>query len=233
MDCFNPISKINPYKKPCKTLSRGKYNKPMLCQVDKLNLNCNGIKHIKRGGCLPYTIYNGRLYICFGRHNPSRDLTDFGGGKQSNEDIIDCAVRECNEETRGVFGKITRSIVNRFNCLYNSEMLIILIYIEEADGGNIIENSKHQFDNNLRDLIRNNIFSKNKKKEYLEISELVWVSEEQIENISNLPLFNKVRRFLLSSGLFSSQNSNIDFMNGTECQVESNNNIMVTEICYA
>lgn len=216
MDSFNPISRINPYKKPFKSLSRGKYEKPLLCQVSNLNLNSNTVKNIKRGGCIPYTIYKGKLYICFGRHNPSRDLTDFGGGKQVNEDIIDCAVRECNEESRGIFGKITKEIVSRFNCLYNSEMLIILIYIEAADGSNIMENSKHQFENNIQEIVKNKVSAKNKRNEQLEVLELVWISEEQIENISSLPLFNKVRRFLLSSGLFTiSYTSNNEILTET------------------
>lgn len=63
---------------------------------------------VVRGGVLPFFYdEHKRLTFLLGRDYRSGDLTDFGGHREEGESIVDCAFRECNEETNS-FLKITK-----------------------------------------------------------------------------------------------------------------------------
>lgn len=59
------------------------------------------------GSILPVTIYNGRVYLLFGKE---RDIdenpgwSDFGGGRDKNESHFETAAREGSEELTGFLG---------------------------------------------------------------------------------------------------------------------------------
>lgn len=58
-------------------------------------------------GILPVSIYNNKLYFLLGKENQFNDSpgwSDFGGGKENNESIIQTASREGSEELNGFFG---------------------------------------------------------------------------------------------------------------------------------
>lgn len=172
------------------------YNNAKYGQVSQLTLFHN---RIRRGGVLFYTIMDRKLYICFGRDSKTNELTDFGGQRLDKETIVQCAVREGNEESRCSFGKIGTSI-HTYGCLYNSEMLIILIPVPSSLKKDSVLNFEkcinldekaYRDDGTLR-------------RSYREMKELVWLSEEEIlKNLFSLDpqinIFTKVRRFLLSS----------------------------------
>src|SRR5579875_896569 len=172
------------------------YEPARLLKVSELPFYSFDTRKIKRAGIIPYTFINDKLYICLGKDIRTGDLTDFGGGRKENENIIYCAVREANEETRCAFGRLRPNEMGNYYCLYNSSMLIILIPVSSNDG-DIRDVSKYNFDNMV------NISEKQSKYRcYNEISDIVWLSEEEIDeifsDIPNIRLFARVRRFIYS-----------------------------------
>jgi|TARA_Y100000992_G_scaffold244063_1_gene175150 8-oxo-dGTP pyrophosphatase MutT (NUDIX family) len=69
-------------------------------------------------GILPVSIYNNKLYFLLGKENKFNDSpgwSDFGGGKEGNESIIQTAAREGSEELNGFLGdekEIKNLIIN-------------------------------------------------------------------------------------------------------------------------
>tara|TARA_Y100000389_G_C17443474_1_gene510107 strand:- start:1440 stop:1916 length:477 start_codon:yes stop_codon:yes gene_type:complete len=68
-------------------------------------------------GILPYSIYNGEIYILFSREYiiKTKDAwSDFGGKKENRESYLETAIREGWEETVGFFGtkESVRRLVN-------------------------------------------------------------------------------------------------------------------------
>lgn len=175
-----------------KNLSYNVYDKPKICLVSDINTKSNYIKKIKRGGCIYYSFKKGKLKICLGKHQLSGDLTDFGGMKNYDEDIIQCAIREGNEETRNAFGVRKVEDVLLYPILHNVNMCIIFIPIDALGDDDVVELSKSNF--NQSKMLD--------KKCYQEISELVWLNEEEIMDIFSvwpkIKVFDKVRRFIVS-----------------------------------
>jgi 8-oxo-dGTP pyrophosphatase MutT (NUDIX family) len=62
-------------------------------------------------GILPATIYKGKLYFLFGKENKYEDsapgFSDFGGGTDNNENLLETAAREATEELTGFLGDET------------------------------------------------------------------------------------------------------------------------------
>ena len=57
---------------------------------------------------LPVSIHNGKLYFLFGKENQMEDsakgFSDFGGGVEGNETLLQTAYREGSEELSGFLG---------------------------------------------------------------------------------------------------------------------------------
>lgn len=192
-------------------ITRCAYEKTKLCRVYELDLR--KYKKSSRGGVLPYTFINNELYICFGRDRESGDLTDFGGTKQINENIIQCAIREGEEESRKSFGQVSEGQARNFWCLCNSNMIIIFVPVE-------LENSPNGAIEDIRKVTQRNFETKiliTKHQAGLrcfnELSGIVWLNELQISNafstFPNFKMFWKVRRFIYSSGLFNEKGCEI------------------------
>lgn len=188
------------------TVSRGTYEPSRLCRVCDLNMRDPTIRNIPRAGVIFYTLINDELHLCFGRDRVTGELTDFGGGKQINENPINCAIREGNEESRYAFSKISVQQVQYFSCLYSSKMLIIFVPVVSSNDMDIRMITANNF--NERKFLN---YYQRKDRRYNEISEIVWLNETQICDIfSNRPtisMFAKVRRFIYSCDLLS-QNIN-------------------------
>jgi len=159
---------------------------------------------ITRAGCLYFTIIDSELFICFAKDKNTTDLTDFGGLKKKYESPIQCALREALEESRKSFGTIKEEQVMNFICLYSNHSLIIFIPVIAPDSRDI------------RRIIQENFESKHflneeekEKRCYNEISSIVWLGEEETENLLSdnpkLRLYNRSRRLIYSCSAFSSQ----------------------------
>jgi len=59
-------------------------------------------------GILPATIYKGKLHFLFGKENKYEDsahgFSDFGGGTDNKENLLETAAREATEELTGFLG---------------------------------------------------------------------------------------------------------------------------------
>jgi hypothetical protein len=205
INLFSAIPRRHNRKKP---VSRRTYEPSRLCRVYELDMRDPTIRNIPRAGVVFYTLINDELHLCFGRDRVSGELTDFGGGKQINENPVNCAVREGNEESRYAFSKISVQQVQYFTCLYSSNMLIIFIPIVSPNDIDIRTITANNFDK--RKFL--NYYQRNDRR-YNEISEIVWLNETQICNIFSdrptISMFAKVRRFIYSCNQLS---QNIDTM---------------------
>lgn len=176
---------------------RQMYDSSRLTKVSQLNLRDPSIARIPRAGVLFYTFIEDEFYLCFGKDLQSGDLTDFGGGRKKGEDPIRCAVREGNEESRFAFSEIQPDQVQGFLCLHSPQMLIIFIPVVPPDDIDILLTTQTNFLSkqflNQRQ-IRSRCFN--------EISEIVWLSEREIDQLftdrPTLKVFSKVRQFIYS-----------------------------------
>ena len=79
-------------------------------------------------GILPTTIYKNKLYFLFGKENKYEDsapgFSDFGGGKDDNELLLDTAIREGGEELTGFLGsdEELKKLLNK-TATYNIDIL--------------------------------------------------------------------------------------------------------------
>lgn len=70
-------------------------------------------------GILPTAIYKGKLWFLFGKENKyetsAPGFSDFGGGTEQGESLLDTAIREGGEELTGFLGSDTqlRSLLRR------------------------------------------------------------------------------------------------------------------------
>jgi len=206
----NPFERLNISQQPKRMISCGEYEPAILSVVKLLDFRSKNVQNIERGGCIFFTIINDEFYICLGRDKRSGDLTDFGGRrkKKRNENIIQCAIREANEESNCAFGLTSINVVQEFKVLYNSQMLIIFIPVKVMDNDDIISITMDNFTSGA--LVPD---GKNSIKHNDEISELVWCCEKDINDmLSSWPkirIYDKVRRFIRS---FFGNNANVEVM---------------------
>lgn len=195
----NVFSSIPRRHKSYKSIRRGPYEQSRICKVQELNLKDCVIRNIPRGGVIFYTFINDKLYLCFGKDRRTNDLTDFGGGRHDRcgESPVHCAVREGNEESRYSFSSITVEQVQGFNCLFNSSMLIIFIPVMSPNELDIRNITCQNFSESKFLTVK-----QKKDRRYNEISEIIWLDEEQVSNIFSkqprMQMFAKVRQFLYS-----------------------------------
>lgn len=153
------------------------------------NLNLSNL-NIERGGVILYTFIDNNIYFGFGVDNKSKDLTDFGGGiKKRDGNAIRGCLREFQEESLGIFKKLTYDDVKMSPVIYNRHSMIIFI--------------KHNLDcNYIRETFINcsQEFIKNNKK--IEIIDIKWISLNLLhellscDNSKNIKIYNRVANML-------------------------------------
>lgn len=228
MDNYSSVFTKIPRKHINKrAIQKGSYENSRLTKVKDLDLTNPDIRRIPRAGILFYTYIDSYLYICFGQDRKSQDLTDFGGTRRRNENPIRCAVRECNEESRLAFGRITTRQVQECCCLYSSKMLIIFVPVVAPNG---LDVRTLTWDNFVNKNFLN--ISQSNHKSFNEVSIILWLGEQQIKNLfSEMPylqVYNKVRRFIYSCRYFS---SNIDRMKRILFSVVENKDKNINKYC--
>lgn len=157
------------------------------------------IKHIPRCGCIFYTYVNGEINWCLGRDKLTNELSDFGGHRKLNESVLECIVREGNEESRKVFNKFNANDILNCWCLWNQHMIIVFIPVISKTKKDIREMTKLHFETKK--------FLNEKEinhKSYNEIIEITWLTCTQLNKIlyseleTNEILYMKIKKFILS-----------------------------------
>jgi 8-oxo-dGTP pyrophosphatase MutT (NUDIX family) len=108
----------------------------------------------ERAGVIPYIIDNGTIWFCFGRDRQTRELTDFAGRvNKEDQNIEDTALRECREETLDIF-KITKETLEQEDpiYIYDDRSLTILVPVNKLSthGELYRKNSIKNFKQELR-----------------------------------------------------------------------------------
>lgn len=152
------------------------------------------IENPVRSGAIIYTHHQGKTYFCLGVDSNYGDLTDFAGGVKKDEMVMENGIiigglRELEEESLGVFGKLSFNDVANQLSFYSSNMLIMFIKI-----------------NTNKDKIKRDFFEKatgvvgefvtNKE---LEVSDIHWIEKSDfLESISGRGnrLYSRVRKIL-------------------------------------
>ncbi len=145
--------------------------------------------NVRRSSVIPYIIINDSIYFLFGIDTDSGDITDFGGGCKSNEFALYGGLREFEEESNGIFGPVYDEIKkSNYVALKDRNMATIFVPLEKE----WLHTAKKIFENERKNT---------KTKCRLEIKELLWLSEEHLENMLIDPtshdykLWTKLRRY--------------------------------------
>ena len=131
---------------------------------------------------LPVAIHKGKLYFLFGKENEMEDsaqgFSDFGGGLEGNETIMETALREGSVELSGFLGdsKAIKALMNRGIYKLSHGDYHIHIFLMKYD-----ENLPCYFTNHHRfvwDRMDKNILNDSK---YFEKQEIRWFSQEDMK----------------------------------------------------
>ena len=161
--------------------------------VKNLEVHSSLLKNVKidmenpvRSGVIVYTHYQGKTYFCLGVDSSYGDLTDFGGGMKKNENVIECGLRELEEESQGIFGKIKEEDVKDCLGFYCKNMMIMFIQ-KNVD----IKKIKNDFKSKIR-----NVDDVNGPPE---VSNIEWIESKDFINIvsgKGKRIYSRVRRIL-------------------------------------
>jgi hypothetical protein len=192
------------------------YTSSRLEYVYNLDLKDSTINQIKRGGVIFYAFVKGELFFCLGRDRRTNEITDFGGGRKEKgdraENILECAVREGNEESRQALGTLTIENIQPYLCLYNPQMLIIFIQVSADPADEIFDLTRTNFQHYTyvpREYPRGKASMSKVSECYNENSGIIWLSQYQMEDLlSENPsdrLFPSVRKFIISCDAMKSK----------------------------
>lgn len=149
-------------------------------------------KDINRAGVIPYTYYKNKLYFLCGIDNKTRDLCDFGGGFKKNENVFITAIRELNEESCEILGRVVspNNLINSI-ALYYKKNVLFFLYIPDTwlnDAERLFYYSKFK----LRGI-----------KKYNELIGIKWVNEDDfmdiIYNNNNRCFWSKIKKTISNS----------------------------------
>jgi len=164
---------------------------------------CGSIPYIllKSPGTPGVPVGNGyKLWFLLARHKATGELGDFGGGIKKIETTLEGGIRELHEESRGIFENIYKTPSDMASCITlvdRQDMAEIFIPLDPEwfvsakikfhATGSYSERSKIAGPCSERSKIAGPCsdrgISRTKKKLSDEISELVWVSEETLDNL--------------------------------------------------
>ena len=165
---------------------------------------------------LPIAWKNNKMYFLFGKESPSEDsskgFSDFGGGVESGESLVDTAMREGSEELTGFLGdedQLKKLIANNggmFTLNYKDTYHIHIFKIEYDENLPTHYNNNHAF---LWKKMNTEVLRKTKLFEKIEIG---WFTIDQmmdrkrefrdfyrdIIDTTIVPEIPNIRRFLSS-----------------------------------
>jgi hypothetical protein len=144
-----------------------------------------------RSGAIIYTHHGGKTYFCLGQDSIYGDLTDFSGGKKQNETVIEAGLRELEEESLGIFGKLTVTEVKESMGFYCTNMLIMFIR-RDID----MEETKKKFNDRLQKKLAMLSVSVN---DSVEVNDIIWLETKEFLEVLNgkgRRVYSRVRRIL-------------------------------------
>ena len=183
------IKRANRYKLVTRRIDNGRIRHKSGKNVEVFTSTLKNVKLSSEGpirsGAIIYTHFQGKTYFALGQDSFYSDLTDFSGGKKQGESIIEGGLRELEEESLGVFGKISVTDVKECMGFHTNNMLIMFIHLD-VNMQRIVE----EFDKRLGEKGEN---------ENLEVNQIVWVEKSDFLNIiegKGRRLYSRVRRLL-------------------------------------
>lgn len=127
------------------------------------------LKRTRRTSVVPYIKSEDKIHFLFGIDKTYREMTDFGGGVKKDETLIQAAHREFHEETKGIFAKVI-NISSLSKCKNFVGEYTTVTFVQVHSGWKKIANERFKS-------------RKSTKKIHNEISELLWVSSDDLDNI--------------------------------------------------
>jgi hypothetical protein len=183
------LKRANRFKLVTRRIDNGRIRHK---SVKNMEVFTTTVKNVKmtgdgpiRSGAIIYTHFQGKTYFALGQDSVYGDLTDFSGGKKQGESIIEGGLRELEEESLGVFGKVLVSDVKDCMGFYTNNMLVMFIHLD-VNMQRIVE----EFDKRLGEKSEN---------ENLEVNQIVWLEKSDFLNSiegKGRRLYSRVRRLL-------------------------------------
>jgi hypothetical protein len=153
----------------------------MKCKVSDLNIYK---KSLKRAGIVLFAKYKKSIWFGMGIDRMSGDISDFGGHRMKKDsDILETAIREFEEETLGVCGKIKKENIKNCYSVHDNN-IVVIFYPTEI---------------NIKESI--NIF-KNTVSGNTEMSGLIWIKQEKLKRIlsdtevEGPKIYSKIKKLL-------------------------------------
>lgn len=140
----------------------------------------------RRAGVIPYIKQLGETILCMGIDTIYNQISDFGGGKEKNDrNIESAAIRECYEESLGIFNfrpKYLRESIY----VYDDDTLIILVEMKLKCSPELFRLSTIE-----------NFKSKHMSTAFSEMKELIWIPLKEIyEYIGSDKIYKRTSKLL-------------------------------------
>lgn len=154
-----------------------------------------------RAGIVLFYVENDSLYFVFGYDRKTHELTDFAGGLlPTDRSMIDTAIREFDEESLGIFDKLTYEKLLPFKLIYDSTNLIIFVRITKQ----VYEKKRDEFQLKYKECNNPN------KVEICGIESIRWeIVRDMIlinhdKKNTNTILYERVREFMYRGNIHDS-----------------------------
>lgn len=183
------LKRANRYKLVTRRIDNGRIRHKSVKNMEVFTSDLKSVKMVGdgpiRSGAIIYTHFQGKTYFALGQDSIHGDLTDFSGGKKQRESIIEGGLRELEEESLGVFGKLLVGDVKDCMGFHTNNMLIMFIHLD-VNMQRVVE----EFDKRL---------GEKSEKENLEVNQIVWLEKSDfLKSIEGKGrrLYSRVRRLL-------------------------------------
>ena len=138
----------------------------------------------RRAGIIPYIKVEGINYYGLFIDSHFHEITEAAGRVNKDEHFIDGAIRECNEESLGIFDftHFREHLITNCYCYSNNQCVIIFVQIKG------VKNTMINFRNEFRDRYEKNIISiMNGEKVLPDIIEncfMCWLPENTVRSLT-------------------------------------------------
>jgi len=145
-----------------------------------------------RAGIIFYILDGQNISFALGTDSKTHELTDFSGSVKysKGETCIEGALREFEEETLGIFGKIAVEEISDFYAIYDEDNMVIFIMLEAS-----------------QNTIRKAFNEKIKNIKNPEICSIFFITSNQFrylirKTFKEHVIYEKLRKFLYKSNIY-------------------------------